>query len=124
MSSVNSVVVSGNLTRDPEIKYVPSGASVCTFGIAVSNKYKDKEDVVFLDVTAWGRTGEVVNEYAAKGSRLIIEGSLKQESWEDKSGNKRSKIVLVASRVHLPPKSESRAGNDDGNSSECDAAPF
>lgn len=119
MASFNRVILIGNLTRDPELRQIPSGTAVCQIGLAVSHKYKSngemKEDTAFIDVTAWGRTGEVVNEYCRKGSPLMVEGRLKQESWNDKTtGQKRYKLTVVADSVQLlgsrgdgPPQTKS-----------------
>jgi single-strand DNA-binding protein len=99
MVSFNKVILAGNLTRDPELKYIPSGAAVCDFTIAVNRKWKSKEgeakeEVGFFDCQAWGRTGELIAEYCKKGSPLLVEGYLKHERWEDQSGNQRSRIRI------------------------------
>lgn len=117
MASFNKVILVGNLTRDPELKYTPSGASVCEFGLAVSRTWFDKkanekkEETAFVDLVAWGRTGEVINEYCHKGSPILVEGYLKLESWKDKeSGANRSKLkVVVESMQLLGSKSKSQA---------------
>ncbi len=90
----------GNLTRDPEMKYLPSGTAVANFGIAMSERYTDrqsgeqKENVCFVDVEAWDRQAEVVNEYLSKGSPIFIEGSLKYDSWETEDGTKRNRLKV------------------------------
>lgn len=107
MASYNRVILMGNLTRDPEMKYLPSGTAVTNFGIAMNERYTDrqtgeqKETPVFVDVTAWGRQGEVVNEYLSKGSPVFLEGSLKFDSWEADDGTKRSKLSVTAFRIQL-----------------------
>ena len=101
MASFNKVLLMGNLTRDPQMKYLPSQTAVCEFGLASNRKYKsgdgqDREDVLFVDCTAFGRTGEVINQYCQKGKPIFIEGRLRYESWEDKQGGgKRNKITVV-----------------------------
>ncbi len=104
MASINHVVLTGNLTTDPEIKYLPSGMAVCKLRVAVNNNYKDKsgqwqEDTCFLDVDVWGGWGERINESCKKGSKVLIEGSLREDTWEDREGNKRSKIKVRAQRA-------------------------
>lgn len=107
MVSINNVIIGGNLTRDPELKYIPnSGIPVCNFNVAVNEKYTDaqgqkKENVCFVEVVAWKKTGELAAEYLRKGSPVVVEGKLSQDNWEDKDGNKRSKTKLTASRVHF-----------------------
>ncbi len=107
MASYNRVILMGNLTRDPEMRYVPSGTAVTNFGIAVSDRYTDrqtgeqKESVCFVDITAWGRQAEVVNEYLTKGSPVFLEGSLKFDSWEADDGSKRNKLSVTAFRIQL-----------------------
>ncbi len=107
MASYNRVILLGNLTRDPEMKYLPSGSAVTNFGLAMSEKYTDresgdlKETVCFVDVEAWGRQAEVANEYLSKGSPVFIEGSLKFDSWETPEGEKRSKLRVRVFRIQL-----------------------
>ena len=101
MASFNKVILMGNLTRDPQLKYLPSQTAVTEFGLACNRKFKtqageDKEEVTFVDCTAFGRTGEVINQYFTKGKPIFIEGRLKYDQWEDKQGGgKRSKITVV-----------------------------
>ena len=107
MASYNKVILMGNLTRDPEVKYLPSGTAVANFGIAVSERYTDrqtgeqKENVCFVDVEAWDRQAELVNEYLSKGSPIFIEGALKFESWETEDGTKRSKLKVRLFRLQF-----------------------
>ncbi len=101
MASFNKVILMGNLTRDPQLKYLPSQTAVVEFGLACTRRFKtqageDKEEVTFVDCTAFGRTGEVINQYFTKGKPIFIEGRLKYDTWEDKQGGgKRSKITVV-----------------------------
>ena len=107
MASYNKVILMGNLTRDPELRYLPSGAAVANFGIAVNRVYNDrqsgerKEDVCFVDITAWSRQAEVCNEYLRKGSPVFLEGRLNFNSWETDDGQRRSKLDVVAERIQL-----------------------
>lgn len=107
MASYNRVVLMGNLTRDIELKYTPSGMAVTDIGLAVNDRRKNAsgewiEETTFVDVTLWGRTAEVASEYLSKGSSMFIEGRLKLDSWEDKqSGQKRSKLRVVCERMQM-----------------------
>lgn len=110
MASYNRVVVAGNLTRDVEIRQTPQGTAVTEIGLAVNERVKSGdqwEDVVnFFDVTLWGRTAEVANEYLGKGSSVLIEGKLRQDRWEQ-DGQKRSKVKINGERlVMLGSKNE------------------
>ncbi|MCF8720858.1 single-stranded DNA-binding protein [Nitrospina gracilis] len=105
MASVNKVFLLGNLTRDPELRYTPSGAGVASFGLAVNRRYKvgneNKEEVCFVDITVWGKQGENCVEYLSKGSQVMIEGRLQFRSWETDDGQKRNKLDVVASNVQF-----------------------
>src|SRR5215218_8714477 len=102
MASFNKVILMGNLTRDPQLKYLPSQMAVAEFGLAMNRKFRtqageDREEVTFVDCAAFGKTGEVINQYFTKGKPIFIEGRLKFDSWEDKQGGgKRSKLTVVA----------------------------
>jgi len=99
MSSLNKVILIGNLTRDPELRYTPSGMALCKFGLAVNRKFKEKEEVTFVDITAWGKTGEISSEYLSKGRQVCIEGRLTYSQWETDDGQKRSKLEVTAENV-------------------------
>ena len=107
MASYNKVILMGNLTRDPEMKYLPSGAAVANFGLAVNESYTDKqtgekkESACFVDIQAWERQAEIVNEFLLKGDPVFIEGGLKFESWEDQEGKKRSRLFVRIFRMQL-----------------------
>jgi|GEM_PF-1188391 len=98
MSSFNRVTLIGNLTRDPQVKHFPNSLVIAEFGLAMSRRYRtqggeDREEVCFVDCTAFGKQAQVISEYARKGRQLFIEGRLKYDVWEDKSGHgKRSKL--------------------------------
>jgi single-strand DNA-binding protein len=104
MASFNRVILVGNLTRDPELRYIPSGTAVSEIGLAVNDRVKKNDqwvdETTFVDVTLWGRTAEVANEYLSKGSNILIEGRLKLDSWE-KDGQKRSKLRVVAEKMQM-----------------------
>ncbi len=107
MASFNQVILLGNLTRDPQLKYLPSQTAVCEFGLACNRKFKAangeaREEVTFVDCTAFGKQAEVLNQYCSKGKPLFIQGRLKYDSWEDKQGGgKRSKITVVIENFQL-----------------------
>ena len=103
MPSYNKVQLIGNLTRDPEMRYLANGTPVASFSLAINRNWTDKEsgqkkaEVTFVDCEAWGRTAETICQFMKKGLPMLVEGRLKQESWEDKStGQKRTKMKVVA----------------------------
>jgi single-strand DNA-binding protein len=105
-ASLNKVFLMGNLTRDPELRYVPSGAAVANFTVAVNRPYKDstgekKEEVSFVRVVVWGKMAEICGEYLSKGRPVLVEGRLKSRSWEDQTGQKRSALEVVANSVQF-----------------------
>lgn len=101
MRGFSKAIITGNLTRDPELRNTPSGASVCGFTVAVNRTYRDasgeqREDVSFIDCSAWGKLAEMINQYAKKGTGVLVSGRLDQRSWEDKTtGQKRSRVEIV-----------------------------
>ena len=95
MSDINRTYLIGRLTRDPELKYTPSGAAVASFALAVGRKVKDSEQTSFIDCVAWQKTAEIIAQYVAKGHKLAVEGRLQQRSWDDQDGKKRSKVEVV-----------------------------
>lgn len=105
MSNVNSATISGNLTRDPELRHTPSGYAVANLGVAVNRTRKDKdtqeriEETSFLDVTVWGGFGELCCRKLRKGDLVTVQGRLEQRSWEADDGTKRSKVEIVADQV-------------------------
>lgn len=106
MSSFNRVILVGNLTRDPELRYIPSGTAVCDVGLAVNDKRKDAsgqwvEETTFVDITLWDKTAEVAAEWLKKGSSCLIEGRLKLDTWESKEGEKRSKLKVIGERMQM-----------------------
>ena len=112
----SKAIIVGNITRDPELRSTPSGAQVCSFSVAVNRNYKDssganQESVSFIDCTAWGRAGEIIAQYAKKGSGILVSGRLEQRSWEDKEGQKRSRVEIVVEDFNFV------GGNGDGGAS-------
>jgi len=106
MASYNKVMLIGNVTRDPEIRYTPKGTAVTDIGLAVNRIYsvegEKREETTFVDITFWGRQAEVVGEYCKKGKPLFVEGRLQMDSWEDKqSGQKRNRLKVVAENMQL-----------------------
>ena len=114
-SSMNRVFLMGNVTRDPELRYISNGSAVTEIGLAINDRRKSAsgewvEETTFVDVTLWGRTAEIAGEYVTKGAPLLIEGRLKLDMWE-KDGKKNSKLRVVGDRMHL-------IGSRGGNRSE------
>lgn len=103
---MNTLIMMGNLTRDPELMYMPNQTAVCRFGIAVNRKWTDaqgqkKEDVCFIDCTAFGKPGETIKKYMAKGQKILITGRLHQESWVTKENEKRSKHAIIVEKFEF-----------------------
>jgi single-strand DNA-binding protein len=124
LASFNKVILVGNVTRDPEVKYTPGGTAVTDLGLAVNRFWFDKqsnerkEETTFVDVTLWGRQAEVAGEYLSKGRPVLIEGRLQLDSWEDKqSGQKRSKLRVVGETLQLLGGRDGGGGSGGGGSS-------
>jgi single-strand DNA-binding protein len=96
----------GHLTRSPELKYTQSGTAVCKLGLAVNRKWKDNEETLFIDVTAWAKLAENCSEYLEKGSAVHVIGFLKFETWENDKGFKQSKHSVVANDIQFLPRRE------------------
>lgn len=106
MASFNKVILVGNLTRDPEVRYLQSGMAVADIGLAVNDKRKNQQgewvdETTFVDVTLWARQAEVAGEYLTKGAPVLIEGRLKLDTWESKEGEKRSKLKVVGENMRM-----------------------
>jgi single-strand DNA-binding protein len=122
MASFNKVILLGNLTRDPEVRYTPKGTAVTDLGLAVNRTYtadngEKREEVTFVDVTFWGRTAEVAGEYLKKGRPVFIEGRLQLDSWDDKtSGQKRTKLKVIGENMQMlgAPRGGGGGGDEDG----------
>ena len=107
MANFNKVILVGNLTRDPQLRYLPSQMAVVDFGLAVNHKYRtkngeDREEVLFIDCSCFGKGAEIINQYCQKGKQLLVEGRLKYDTWEDKQGGgKRSKHSVSVDNFQL-----------------------
>ncbi|MFN2540765.1 MAG: single-stranded DNA-binding protein [Chthoniobacterales bacterium] len=107
MASFNKVILLGNLTRDPEVRYTPKGSAVCDLGIAVNRQYtldsgEKREEVTYVDVVLWSRLAEIAGEYLKKGRPVFIEGRLQMDTWDDKqTGQKRSKLRVIGETMQL-----------------------
>ena len=112
MVSFNRVILAGNLTRDPELRFTNDGIPVCSFGLAVNRRRSKSEEVDFFDVSAWRELGETIANYKKKGDPILVEGRLQYRSWDDReSGQKRSKVDVVADNIQF------LSGRGDGDSS-------
>ena len=112
---INKAIIYGNLTRDPELKSLPSGAQVCEFGVATNRVWKDKngakqESVDYHNIVVFGRQAEIVKQYLHKGSGIFLEGRIQTRSWDAKDGTKRYRTEIVADRIQFGPKSSSGSG--------------
>ena len=117
MNNLNSVLLEGNLCRDPELRYTPKGTPVCTLVLASNRSYKvegeRQEEVSFVETTTWGKLATVCAEHLAKGRGVRVVGRLKQDRWEDPEGNARAKVVIVAEQVEFQPR-RAAAGDRNG----------
>jgi single-strand DNA-binding protein len=129
MANLNKVMIIGNVTRDPEIKYTPKGSAVTDLGIAVNRVYtpeggEKREETTFVDVTLWGRQAEIAGEYCKKGRSIYIEGRLQLDTWEDKtSGQKRSKLRVVGENFQLLGPRPGGGGSSSGGDEEYSDRP-
>lgn len=124
-ATLNKVMLIGNLTRDPELRYIPSGQPVASFSIAVNSTFNSKsgekrEEVSFVRIVAWARLAEVANEYLKKGSPVFVEGRLQSRSWEAQDGSKRSTTEVVAQNIQFLSRPSGGAG---GGSQDAQAMP-
>lgn len=116
----NRVVMLGNLTRDCELRYLPSGGAVCTTGLATNRRFKKTdgsqgEEVCFIDITFFGRTAEIANQYLSRGKKVLVEGRLKLDQWTDQSGVKRSKHSITVETLQMI---DSRGGHESTDSGD------
>jgi single-strand DNA-binding protein len=134
MASFNKVILLGNLTRDPEVRYTPKGSAVCDLGLAVNRSYtldsgEKREEVTFVDVVLWSRLAEIAGEYLKKGRPVFIEGRLQLDTWDDKqSGQKRSKLRVIGETMQLlggrpPGTGGGGEGGDEARASRGKPAP-
>jgi len=128
MRGFNKVILIGNLTRDPALKFLPSQTAVAEFGIAMNRKWRDaqggdREEVTFVDCSAFGKTGEFINQYFTKGKAILVEGRLKLDQWEDKQGGgKRSKLSVVVETCSFVGGPGDGGGGGGGHEQEGDAS--
>jgi single-strand DNA-binding protein len=101
MVSFNRVILAGNLTRDPELRFTNDGVPVCSFGLAVNRVRSKSEEVDFFDISAWRELGETIANYKKKGDPILVEGRLQYRTWEAQDGTKRSKVDVVADNVQF-----------------------
>ena len=120
MTSYNKAILMGNLTRDPEVRYLTKGTAVASFALAVNRKYKQgeetKEEVGFFDIVVYGKQAELCGQYLNKGDSCLIEGRLQQRRWESEDGQKRNKVEVVAEAVRFMPKRAKTGGSGGGQS--------
>ena len=127
MRGFSKAIITGNLTRDPELRTTPNGSSVCSFSVAVNRVFRDssgnqQEDVSFIDCSAWGKLGEMINQYAKKGTGVLVSGRLDQRSWEDKNtGQKRSRVEVVVEDFNVLTGME--RGDNAGKGADAAAEP-
>jgi single-strand DNA-binding protein len=123
VASVNKVVLIGNLGKDPELRYTQGGKSVTSFSLATTNKYKGADgtshsDTEWHNIVAWGKLGEIANQYLKKGRSAYIEGTIKTQTWDDKDGNKRYKTNIIANTIQFLSERKTTSNNTDTNTSE------
>ena len=130
MTSFNKVILIGNLTKDPEIRYTPSGTPVANLGLAVNHRYKQgdemRDDVCFIDIVVFGKQAENCGQYLSKGQGIIVDGRLQQRRWESEDGQKRSRHEVVAQSVRFLSKrtSDSRDEEDMSAGGGSEDVPF
>jgi len=121
MASFNKVLLMGNLTRDPQMKYLPSQMPVCDFGVATNRRFKtqageDREEVCFVDCTAFGKQAEVIHQWCSKGKPIFIEGRLKFDQWDDRNGGgKRHKLTVVVEQFQFVSSRDSNGPADESS---------
>jgi len=128
MLNLNSVALAGHLTRDPEVRVIGADRSVASFALAINRRYKGqdgelKEEATFVDCEAWGRTAEIIGQYLTKGSPVYIEGRLRLDNWQDKDGQKRSRLKVVADNVQFLGTKRPADGADASSGQERDEKP-
>ena len=125
MNNLNSILIEGNLTRDPQFDTTPKGTSVCNFAVASNRFYKQddelQKEVSFFDVESWARVADSCSEHLHKGRGVRVVGRLKQDRWQDKEGNPRSRIKIVAEHVEFKPEFRKNDATDNGENNEVSA---
>jgi len=118
VANANKVILIGNITRDLELKYTPSGQAVVDFSVAINRRFKDQTGQVqeradFIPVEAWGKQAELIKQYLGKGSSVYVEGRLQQDSWEDKNdGTKKTRLKVVAQQIQFLDRAKSQGAGD------------
>jgi single-strand DNA-binding protein len=125
--NLNKALIVGNLTRDPELRQIPSGQAVCSYGIATNSFFTDasgqrQQRAEFHNIVAWGRLGEICNQYLKKGGLVLVEGRLQTRTWQDAQGNSRSRTEIVAERIQLGPRNTAGGNNTDTEPHNASAA--
>ncbi len=125
--NVNTVILAGHLTRDPEMRPLPGEKVVVQFGLAINRRYKGtdgeiKEESTFIDCEAWGRTAELIGQYLAKGSAAYVEGRLKLDQWQDKENKPRSRLKVVVDNVQFVGPPKNKGGTSDGETADTHEA--
>jgi single-strand DNA-binding protein len=129
MPSLNKVLLMGNLTRDPELRVTPKGTSICQFSLAINRQFKmesgeTREEVIYVDIEAWGKQGETIAKYVTKGRPLFVEGRLRLDQWEDKNTKeKRSRMKVVLENFQFLGDSRGGGGGAGAPAGETDQAP-
>ena len=128
MANFNKVILMGNLTRDPELRSTQTGTQVCKFGLAVNRKYtvngQQQEETCFVDLTAFGRQAEVINQYCAKGRPLFVEGRLQFSTWQTQEGQKRSKLEVIVENFQFMGQGQGGAGGGGGGGGRAQGGGF
>ncbi len=127
MNNLNSILIEGNLVRDPELSYTPKGTAVCKFSVACNRSYKQdqelQKEVSYFDVTTWTRLAEVCGEYLKKGRGVRVVGRLKQDRWMDPDGKARSKVYIMAEHVEFKPQfNKDKDSGEDGEAKDGEGA--
>lgn len=122
----SKAIITGNLTRDPELRTTPNGAQVCAFAVAVNRTYRDnsgnnQESVSFIDCVAWNKAAEIINQYAKRGTGILVSGRLEQRSWEGKDGQKRSRTEIVVEDFNFLGGSNAGGGNMSAGADSAEA---
>jgi len=129
MANFNKVILAGNLTRDPELRYTPKGTAIAKFGLAINRTWKNetgetKEEVTFVDIDAFGKQAETLGKYMKKGRPILVEGRLRLDQWDDKqTGQKRSRLGVVLEAFQFMDSGRDEGGSGDGFRSRSAAAP-
>lgn len=128
MANLNITFLIGRLTRDPELRYIPTGTAVCEFGLAVNREWNDssgqkQKEVLFIECTAWARRAEVMAQYLKKGAPVFVEGHLKLDEWQAEDGSKRSKIKFVCDNFQFLESKRDAEGGGQGDDRPRDPRP-